>query len=186
MGFFESKGQTGFHGKIQHLYWFFIVLQILLTSCAHGGNMFSAPLINDITTTYPNPPQFRKLAENRPSKSYVYPDHFYEQQTKFYKDLKPLALQMDPENGFKLVQELARQQSRWQIVAADISSRVLEATATTAILRFKDDIVIEVRPGSNSGQCEVHMRSKSRVGKGDLGANAARIKAFFIDVMAIN
>jgi uncharacterized protein (DUF1499 family) len=186
MGFFESKGQTGFHGKIQHLYWFFIVLQILLTSCAHGGNMFSAPLINDITTTYPNPPQFRKIAELRSKIDYVYPAHFYVQQANFYKDLKPLTVSVGPDHGFKLVQELARKQPRWQIVSADSGSRTLEATATTALLRFKDDIVIEVRPGSNADQCEVHMRSKSRLGKGDLGANAARIQAFFKDVKAIN
>jgi uncharacterized protein (DUF1499 family) len=186
MGSFESKGQTGFRGKIQPLYWILIFVQLLLTSCAHGGNMFSAPLINDITTTYPNPPQFRKLAELRSKSDYAYPDSFYAQQAGFYKDLKPLILPMTPNDGFKLVQEMAHKQSRWQIVAADPGALVLEATATTTLLRFKDDIVVQVRPGASSGECEVHMRSKSRLGKGDLGANAARIQAFFKDVRAIN
>ncbi len=44
------------------------------------------------------------------------------------------------------------------------------------MLRFKDDVLVEVRP--HPGGSEVAMRSKSRVGKGDLGANAKRIRAF--------
>src|SRR5207247_5145519 len=54
----------------------------------------------------------------------------------------------------------------------------IEATATTAWFGFKDDVVIRVTPrGADSAV--VDMRSKSRVGKSDVGANAARIGDYF-------
>ena len=45
------------------------------------------------------------------------------------------------------------------------------------IFRFRDDFVVRVRPDGEATR--VDMRSKSRVGKGDLGANAKRIEQFF-------
>ncbi len=55
---------------------------------------------------------------------------------------------------------------------------VFEAVEVTRIFRFVDDIVVRVRmsPGGNGSVVDV--RSKSRDGRGDLGANAARIRAF--------
>jgi uncharacterized protein (DUF1499 family) len=65
---------------------------------------------------------------------------------------------------------------RWTVVYEDAATRVLEAVAITGLMRFRDDIVIVVRPAA--GGSAVHMRSKSRLGKSDLGANAERIRAF--------
>ena len=47
----------------------------------------------------------------------------------------------------------------------------------TSICGFDDDIAIRVRPG-DGGNSRVDIRSKSRDGKGDLGVNAMRIRAF--------
>ena len=50
------------------------------------------------------------------------------------------------------------------------------AVATTPVFRFKDDVsVAVVRQGDAT---VVYVRSKSRIGKGDLGANARRIRDF--------
>jgi uncharacterized protein (DUF1499 family) len=46
------------------------------------------------------------------------------------------------------------------------------------LFHFKDDFVIEVRP-SDGGGSRIEMRSKSRDGISDFGANARRIRAFF-------
>ena len=54
---------------------------------------------------------------------------------------------------------------------------VVPAVKTDATSSAQDDFVVEVRP--QDGGSVVQMRSKSRDGKGDVGANAARIKAFF-------
>lgn len=48
-----------------------------------------------------------------------------------------------------------------------------KATDTSFWFRFKDDVVIRVRAAD--GGTVVDVRSVSRVGQGDLGANAARI-----------
>ncbi len=53
--------------------------------------------------------------------------------------------------------------------------------ATTSVYRWQDDFVIRVTAGDNGGSI-VDMRSKSRVGKSDLGANAHRIAAFLTDL----
>ena len=69
----------------------------------------------------------------------------------------------------------------WEIVSASEDEGRIEATATTLWFGFKDDVVIRVRP--DNGGSRVDLRSVSRVGGGDLGANAARIRAFIAAVM---
>ncbi|MCY4344125.1 MAG: DUF1499 domain-containing protein, partial [Gammaproteobacteria bacterium] len=49
----------------------------------------------------------------------------------------------------------------------------IEATATTFWFGFKDDVAIRVQPHAEGALVDV--RSVSRVGIGDLGANADRI-----------
>jgi uncharacterized protein (DUF1499 family) len=51
---------------------------------------------------------------------------------------------------------------------------VIEATDTSRVFRFVDDIAVRIRSDANGSRIDV--RSKSREGKGDLGANAARIR----------
>jgi uncharacterized protein (DUF1499 family) len=64
----------------------------------------------------------------------------------------------------------------WQIVAATPDQRRIEATDTTTWFGFKDDIVVRVMPADGGSRIDV--RSVSRLGKGDLGKNAARIRAY--------
>ncbi len=63
-----------------------------------------------------------------------------------------------------------------EIVAAEPNGRVVEATFTSFWFGFKDDVVVRVR--SSGGGSVIDMRSVSRVGQSDLGANAARIEEF--------
>jgi len=51
-----------------------------------------------------------------------------------------------------------------------------DASETTAVFRFVDDVTIRVSPSADGALIDV--RSKSRDGRGDLGANAARIRRF--------
>lgn len=67
----------------------------------------------------------------------------------------------------------------WQDVRVYEKELKVEAVSVTKLLRFRDDVVIEVRKTTEPGTLEVHMRSKSRMGQGDLGANAKRITDFF-------
>ncbi len=127
-----------------------------------------APRINDITTTPDDPPRFRSLAAYPPSNAAI--------QKKAYPELAPLSRAEPPAAAFRAAVAAARRMPRWEVVYEDAAAYILEAVATTGLMRFKDDIVIHVRP-SGSGAA-VHVRSKSRLGRGDLGANAKRIKAY--------
>ena len=51
-----------------------------------------------------------------------------------------------------------------------------EAREVSRIFQFVDDIVVRVRPMATGAVIDV--RSKSRDGRGDLGENAKRIRAF--------
>jgi uncharacterized protein (DUF1499 family) len=64
----------------------------------------------------------------------------------------------------------------WKQAAADRQAGRIEATDTTAMYGFKDDVVIRIRPRGEGSL--IDLRSVSRVGQSDLGANAARIQAF--------
>jgi len=61
-----------------------------------------------------------------------------------------------------------------EIVAVNKSTGLVEATATTFWFGFKDDVAVRVTAGASGGSV-VDVRSVSRVGQSDLGANASRI-----------
>ncbi|MEO0369625.1 MAG: DUF1499 domain-containing protein, partial [Pseudomonadota bacterium] len=68
------------------------------------------------------------------------------------------------------------------IVSHDQESGHIEATITTALWGFKDDLVMRIGAGDVEGQTKVDVRSVSRVGESDLGANAKRITKLLNDL----
>ena len=70
----------------------------------------------------------------------------------------------------------------WELVDQNRREGRIEATATTPWFGFKDDVVIRV--SSASGISRVDVRSKSRVGRGDVGANAGRVRAYLAALRA--
>ena len=69
----------------------------------------------------------------------------------------------------------------WNIVTSDAGAGILEATHTSPWWGFKDDVAIRIREAEGN-TTRVDMRSISRVGGSDLGANARRITAFLYDL----
>jgi uncharacterized protein (DUF1499 family) len=63
-----------------------------------------------------------------------------------------------------------------EVVDADAAEGRIEATATSLLFGFKDDVVVRVVPAP--GGTKVDVRSQSRVGRSDLGVNAKRVRAF--------
>lgn len=125
------------------------------------------PYINDITTDTERPPHF--------SQPKAYQSHFPELQRIGYPRLRPLELPLPPRQAFARAVETARGQG-WKITALDESAGRIEAVVTTRWFGFKDDVVIRVAL-SGAGS-RVDMRSKSRVGRSDVGTNAYRIEEF--------
>ena len=62
------------------------------------------------------------------------------------------------------------------LVNSDAEKGIIEATETTAIWGFKDDVVVRVV--EKDGKTIIDLRSVSRIGQSDLGANAKRIEKF--------
>jgi len=65
----------------------------------------------------------------------------------------------------------------WEVVARAPADGRIEAVDTSEWFGLIDDIVIRIRPEGSSGS-RVDIRSKSRIGQSDFGANARRIRAF--------
>lgn len=93
-----------------------------------------------------------------------------------YPDLQPLDLALDPATAWTAALEAARAMPRWRILDVDPAGRRIRAEATTAALRFTDDLWIEVEPAP--GGSRVDVRSASRVGVTDFGTNARRIRGY--------
>ena len=129
------------------------------------------PYINDITTDTERLPQFS------PPKTYQ--SHFAELQQIGYPDLRPLELAQPPKQAFERAAEIARRQG-WEITALDERAGTVEATVTTRWFGFKDDVVIRIAPAGAGSR--VDMRSKSRAGRSDAGANAHRIREFLVQM----
>ncbi len=158
-----------------------IPVLVLIYATASG---LGKPAINDITTDLAEPPNLL-YAQSQPGnagRDMVYPEAFKDVVRSGYPDLKPLALAEPPDKAFERALHLAQQRPGWEVGFVNGAGRVFEGVATSRIFGFKDDFVVRVRP-DGSGSL-VDMRSKSRDGKGDLGANAERIRVFLKDLSA--
>jgi uncharacterized protein (DUF1499 family) len=137
-----------------------------------------APPIHDITTDTADPPEFvavLPLRADAPNTTDYGGEAVAAQQRQAYPDLRPARLNVPPPQAFERALA-AVQDMGWDLVAADPLAGVIEATDTTFWFGFKDDVVIRVRPAD--GGSRVDVRSLSRVGVGDVGTNAKRIRAY--------
>ena len=150
-----------------------IVPPLILLSIAKA-----VPMIHDVTTDTVDPPVFVGLLEERMKSpnGFAYGGKAVAaEQRKGYPDIKPLFVKAPPRETTQRALDAARAMG-WEVVFSDAPTGRIEATDTTAWFGFKDDIVIRIRPESEGSRIDV--RSVSRVGLSDLGANAKRIKGF--------
>lgn len=135
------------------------------------------PPIHDVSTDTANPPHFVTAAEVRgefANSLELNPDSI-NAQLAAYPDLKTLRTPLSIENAF--ARSLATAAALgWEVYHQDLNSGLIEAVATTSIMGFKDDVVIRLRTDADGTL--VDLRSVSRVGLGDMGANADRIRSF--------
>lgn len=93
-----------------------------------------------------------------------------------YPDLVPLTLDLPPNAAYAAALAAARAMPLWQVVSEDPAAGRIAALASTPRLKFVDDVEIVVEPAGTGSR--VHMRSASRVGVTDFGANARRVRAY--------
>lgn len=142
------------------------IIAVLLPVIRSGGR----PPINDISTDLADAPAFSR------GQAPAYPEAFKPIVKQFYPDLRPLRVEGAPDAMFQKALAVARARPRWEVTHVDEQARTFEGVARTRIFDFRDDFVVRVRPEGSGTR--VDMRSRSRVGRGDLGANAQRIEAF--------
>ena len=148
-----------------------------------GKQAAMVPMIHDITTDTDNPPAFvavlplREGAKNPPE----YDTSQTADQVKAYPDLQTLVVMDRSYDEVFAAAQASLQAMKLNIVAADKEDGRLEAVWTSTVFRFKDDVVVRIAPGEG-GVLLVDVRSKSRVGKSDLGMNAKRIRTFLTEM----
>ncbi|GAA6135165.1 hypothetical protein NBRC116188_19550 [Oceaniserpentilla sp. 4NH20-0058] len=141
----------------------------------------SVPFLYDVTTDTEYPPALVKAkalrAEGEHSVEYDV-KKFAQLQKEGYPDIKPVRLSISAMEAFYKVRK-AVQGMGWEVVAVNGQALpfTIEAVASSALFGFKDDIAIRVSQTIEGSQ--VDMRSMSREGRTDLGANAQRIQDFF-------
>jgi uncharacterized protein (DUF1499 family) len=137
------------------------------------------PPIHDISTDTQDPPQYvavLPLRANAPNTTVYGGEKIAVLQRAAYPDLQPYELNLPPGQAFERALAAVRTMG-WDLVAAEASDGRIEATDTTFWFRFKDDVIVRIRPSGTGSRVDV--RSLSRVGGGDVGTNAARIRSYF-------
>ena len=151
------------------------------------SQFFLLPQLTDVETTPRQPMQFIQLAAQRPADAnrIVEPDlTAAEIQEKVYPDLRPMELERSATETFDIVHEAVKRIG-WTIVLNEPPGEQpgrIEATDRTMIMGYTDDVLVRVT--GDDTHAFIDVRSASRYGMHDLGANADRIRALFAEVKA--
>jgi len=137
----------------------------------------SVPPIHDISTDVITPPEFIAIAPLRadaPNPVEYAGEETANQQREAYPELTTQKYSNSANELFLASQDAVKALG-WELVDASVTPTysLIEATDTTTWFGFKDDVVIRI--SQQDGQTLLDVRSKSRVGKSDLGKNAERI-----------
>jgi len=146
---------------------------------------YRLPPITDITTDPVDPPRFEVVARLRPPNSSLYPGlATAELQKAAWPDIEPLPINVSPKAAYDAAMAVIAKR-KWRVVdaRAPLPNREghIEAIARTPIMGFRDDVVVRIRP-TREGGARIDIRSASRYGKMDFGANAARVLALLDDI----
>jgi uncharacterized protein (DUF1499 family) len=152
------------------------------------GENDNIPPIHDISTDTADPPTYVAVLPLRAdapntveygASPNMTPEQLAEMTRSAYPDLVTVTLAVPPDAAFERAMA-AVDALGWDLVASAPDEGRIEATDTTFWFRFKDDVVIRIRPAP--GGSTVDARSLSRVGGGDAGTNARRLRAFFAEL----
>lgn len=149
-------------------------LPVLIAAGAWQYVTLTTPPMNDISTDTEDLPVFWFTAT--PSD---YPAQNTAPQRAAYPDVRPLELPLSVDDAF--VAALALVEARgWEILSSDPAESQIEAIATSRLFGFEDEVAIRVTETDTGARIDI--RSRSRLGQIDRGANARRIKAFLADL----
>ncbi|MGL4441124.1 MAG: DUF1499 domain-containing protein [Bosea sp. (in: a-proteobacteria)] len=164
---------------------------LLATPAYLAFKLMTLPTLNDISTDIEDPPSFsrsRAALSARNGHVPVERDRASRQpQREYYQRLTPIITELPTEEAFDIALKAARNLG-WQVIEGSVPGGRsgigrIDAIAMTRVLRFSDDVTIRVRPRVDGSRIDI--RSASRIGQHDLGANAARIQDFVDEVQLL-
>jgi uncharacterized protein (DUF1499 family) len=98
-------------------------------------------------------------------------------QAQAYPDLKPIPIAIPADDAIDVAADAAASLG-WEVTNVDPDAGIMEAVSRSFWYGFADDIVVRVRMAPDGSNGVMDVRSVSRVGVGDLGANAKRVQDF--------
>jgi uncharacterized protein (DUF1499 family) len=153
-----------------------------------GYKAYKLPWIYDITTDPIDPPRYEALARLRPrdANPVAYAGLYAaELQRSAYPEVEPLDEDTSPQQAYNAALAVITKR-RWTIVnrIPPVPRRDgrIEAVARTAIMGFREDVVVRVRASEDGTRVDI--RSSSRYGSFDFGSNASRVQALADDIDA--
>jgi uncharacterized protein (DUF1499 family) len=162
----------------------FIALAVLAYPSFLAYQAVRLPAMHDISTDIDDPPSF-SLSQDAlmARKGFVPPSIPPEQrqaQLLAYPDVQPIIIDLDGDEAYEAILH-AVEAEHWTVVEAHppggrFGLGHIDAIAHGLVLGFANDITIRIRP--LAGQTRIDVRSVSRIGRHDFGANARRILAF--------
>jgi uncharacterized protein (DUF1499 family) len=149
------------------------------------------PFIHDITTDFDNPPQIIAAAK-MPRKN---PPEYLgaevvkgsvlsvaDSQRQAFPDIQPMTAAADLNTAAETAKRIVVDMGMEILAEGPADSAAgsgwrVEAVSTSFWYGFKDDFIVRLTPLSDGGT-RIDVRSQSRVGGSDLGANAKRVREF--------
>ncbi|WP_077286454.1 DUF1499 domain-containing protein [Cognaticolwellia aestuarii] len=144
----------------------------------------SLPFIHHVSTDTVNPPKFQAIVALRGENSnpLAYDsEKLAPLQKAAYPKVKSIMSELNTQQAFSRAVDTAMNLG-WEIVAKNAEQGIIEAVDTTLLWAFKDDVVIRIQ-ATTSGS-KIDLRSISRIGGTDLGANAKRVETFISNFSA--
>ncbi|WP_339720621.1 DUF1499 domain-containing protein [uncultured Paraglaciecola sp.] len=142
----------------------------------------SVPPIHDISTDLVNPPKFvaiLPLRADAPNPAEYQGEEIAKQQRAAYPELQTQKYQQTRDQVFDAAL-VAVNTMGLELVNSDKSSGLIEAFDTTTFFGFVDDVVIRIQ--SDGQMTLLDARSKSRIGKSDIGKNAERLNGLIAGI----
>ncbi|MDE2578687.1 MAG: DUF1499 domain-containing protein [Hyphomicrobiales bacterium] len=180
--------RTGRRGLGQALAGAVLALALLAVPGFYAARAIMLPVMSEVSTDLADPPQYSMSAAALAARG----GHTPEEQTlaqrtaqrEAYPNVQAILLELDADEAWQLVLQ-AVQARGWKIIEQTPpgpkgQAGHIDAVDRSLIMALPDDIAIRVKP--LAGQTKIDLRSASRYGRNDFGANAQRIEQFAQEV----
>ncbi len=183
-----TQGHRGFGAAAGGL---FVALLVLAYPAFEAARALMLPPLTDITTDLTDPPAFSRSRAALGARNGLVPATppagTREVQRLAYPRVASLTLDVAAEEAFALARRAAERRG-WRIVEMQPPGGRsglgrIEGVTYTFVLKLPIDVTVRVRPLAEGTR--IDMRSATRIGPHDVGANAAVIQRFFDEVSTL-